>query len=333
MLKIIALLTFGLFAQAAQTINGAGATFPYPLYSKWFSEYQKINPEVQIDYQSVGSGGGIRQFLDRTIDFGASDAPMSDEQIKKSSVPVLHIPTVLGAVVVTYNLPAVKDLQLTSEIIANIFLGKIQKWNDPTIKALNPSVPDQNIIVVHRSDGSGTTAIFADYLNKVSAEWTAKVGQGTSLNWPAGLGGKGNEGVTGLVKQTPGSVGYVELVYAETNKLSFAAIKNKAGNFIKPTLASVTAAAGSLEKIPDDFRMSITDAPGKNAYPISGLTYLLVYKSMPDPVKAASLVKFLKWAMEDGQKFAPALLYAPLPDSLRKKVKAAIEIIEIKKAG
>lgn len=322
------------FLQAAQTINGAGATFPYPLYSKWFSEYGKQNTEVQINYQSIGSGGGIRQFLDRTIDFGASDTPMTDEQLAKSTIPIIHIPTVMGAVVIAYNLPGVNELKLTPELVANIFLGKVPKWSDPAIKALNPALgSDSSIIVVHRSDGSGTTAIFSDYLCKVSNDWKTKVGQGTALNWPTGLGGKGNEGVTGLVKQTPGSLGYVELVYAETNKLAIATLKNKAGEFVRPTLQSITKAAASLKDMPNDFRMSITDPDGKDAYPIAGLTYLLVYKVMPDPVKAAGLVRFLKWSMDEGQKLAPRLLYAPLPNLLLKKVKTKIDTIEIKKAS
>ena len=331
--KSILALFVGFSCYAAQIINGAGATFPYPLYSKWFSEFGKANPDININYQSIGSGGGIRQFMDRTIDFGATDAPMSDEQLAKSNTPVVHIPTVLGAVVVTFNLPGVDELKLDADLLAAIFLGEISKWNDPKLKAANPGLSySGNIVVVHRSDGSGTTAIFADYLSKVSASWKSKVGQGTALNWPTGLGGKGNEGVTGLIKQMPGSIGYVELVYAETNKLSYCSLKNRSGEFVKPTLQSVTAAAASAN-IPDDLRVSITDPGGKTAYPIAGLTYLLIHKSMPDPVKAASLVSFLHWALSDGQKLAPDLLYAPLPESLLKKARLRIGTIDIRKTG
>jgi len=321
---------------AATLINGAGATFPFPLYSKWFSDYSKKNTEVQLNYQSIGSGGGIRQFTDKTVDFGASDAPMTDEQLTKAGAPVLHIPTVLGAVVVTYNVPgAEKGLKLSSEALANIFLGKLTKWNDPQIVKENPGTKiTGDILVVHRSDGSGTTAIFTDYLAKVSPEWKEKVGAGTAVNWPLGLGGKGNEGVTGLVKQTPGSIGYVELVYAENNKLPYASLKNKAGQFIVPSAKSITAAAdGSLKTMPDDFRVSITDAEGKQSYPISGFTYFLVWKTPPDAGKGAHFVKFLKWAMKDGQALASDLFYAPLPKSLVTKIEAKINSIELKKVN
>jgi phosphate transport system substrate-binding protein len=321
-------------APAAQLINGAGATFPYPLYSKWFSEYQKVNPQAQFNYQSIGSGGGIRQFSEKTVDFGASDAPMTDEQLKKAGAPVVHIPTVLGAVVVTYNLPGVeKGLKLTSDVVADIFLGKITKWDDARIAKLNPDRKlSGDILVVHRSDGSGTTNIFTDYLSKANSTWKEKVGVGTAVNWPVGLGGKGNEGVAGLVKQTPGTVGYVELIYAENNKLPYAAVQNKAGEFVTPSLASVTAAAdASLKSIPADYRVSITNAEGKDAYPISGFTYLLVWKTMASDDKGATLVKFLKWAVGDGQKFAEALYYSPLPKSLVAKVENTIKTIEVKK--
>lgn len=324
----------GQMALAATLINGAGATFPYPLYSKWFAEYSKANSDVQVNYQSIGSGGGIRQFLEKTIDFGATDAPMTDEQMTKASAPVLHIPTVMGAVVLTYHLKGLTaPLKLTSDIVADIFLGKVKKWNDARITAINSGVTlTGDILVVHRSDGSGTTSIFADYLSKVSADWKTKVGQGTALNWPVGLGGKGNEGVAGLVKQTEGSIGYVELIYAENNKLAYASLKNKAGTFVKPSLDSITAAAaGSVKTIPEDFRVSITDAAGKNAYPISGFTYLLVYKNMTDPVKGAHIVKLLKWAVTDGQKLATSLTYATLPKELVKKVEAKIKTIEVSK--
>ncbi|MGK5082617.1 phosphate ABC transporter substrate-binding protein PstS [Bdellovibrionota bacterium FG-1] len=318
---------------AASQINGAGATFPYPLYSKWFSEYQKVAPEVQINYQSIGSGGGIRQFSEKTIDFGASDAPMTNEQLGKASAPILHIPTVLGAVVVTYNLPeAGEQLKLTPEVLADIFLGKVAQWNDPKIAASNPGVklPATPIFVTHRSDGSGTTFIFSDYLSKVSPEWKQKPGAGTALNWPVGLGGKGNEGVTGLVKQTPGAIGYVEMIFAQENKLPMASLKNKAGQFVRPSPKSVTAAAdASLKSIPEDFRVSITQAEGKDSYPLSGFTYLLVWKDMKaSPEKGKSLIKFLKWAMREGQKMAEPLAYAPLPKSVIKKVEAKIESIQ-----
>ena len=311
-------------------INGAGATFPYPLYTKWFSEYQKIDPNIQLNYQSIGSGGGIRQFSEKTIEFGATDVPMTDEQITKAGAPVLHIPTVMGAVVLTYNLPGIAaSLKLGPEVIANIFLGTIKNWNDPAIKKLNPDIPlpELAIAVVRRSDGSGTTGIFTDYLSKISPEWKAKVGQGASVNWPVGLGGKGNEGVTGLVKQTPGAIGYVELIYAENTKLSYAAIQNKAGQFVTPSMKTVSsAAAGSLKTMPDDFRISITNAEGKSSYPISGFTYLLVYKNMLGD-KGVKFVKFLNWALADGQKFAEPLSYAPLPKELVSKVQNKVKTI------
>jgi phosphate transport system substrate-binding protein len=325
-------LVIGATSSAATLINGAGATFPYPIYSKWFSEFQKIDPDSQINYQSIGSGGGIRQFLEKTVDFGASDAPMTDEQISKSQVPIIHIPTVLGAVVLTYNLSeGGKNLKLTGDLVADIFLGKITKWNDERISKTNPDLklPAQDILVVHRSDGSGTSAIFTDYLSKVSPEWKTKVGQGAAVNWPTGLGGKGNEGVAGLIKQTPGSLGYVELIYAENNNLAYAAIKNKHRQFSIPSPASVTAAAaGVLKQMPSDFRVSITDSPGKDAYPISGFTYILVYKSMAQN-KGSRIVKFLNWAMTEGQKFAKPMYYAPLPASLVKKVEAKIKTIAV----
>lgn len=319
-------------SQAASLINGAGATFPYPLYSKWIAEYQKVAPDTQINYQSIGSGGGIRQFLAGTVDFGASDAPMTEEQMGQSKKPVLHIPTALGAVVLTYNLPGVTgELKFTPDTIAGIYLGKITKWNDPAIAKSNAGIalPDLAILAVRRSDGSGTTHIFTDYLSKVSSDWKSKVGTGTAVNWPVGLGGKGNEGVTGLVKQTPGSIGYVELIFAETNKLSYASVQNKAGKFVKPTLQNVTAAAAaSLKQMPEDFRVSITDAAGAQAYPISGLTYILVYQSLGKE-KGEKLLNFLKWAVTDGQKLTQQLSYAPLPAQLAKKVQAKLSGIKI----
>lgn len=321
----------GIAYSAPTLVNGAGATFPYPIYSKWFSEYQKVDGDVQFNYQSIGSGGGIRQFSEKTVDFGASDAPMTEEQLKKAGAPVVHIPTVLGAVVVTYHLSGVeKGLKLTSEILADIFLGKITKWSDARLMKLNPGKKlSGDILVVHRSDGSGTSHIFTDYLAKVSPAWKEKVGAGTAVNWPVGLGGKGNEGVAGLVKQTPGSIGYVELIYAENNGLPYASLQNKAGNFVLPDLKSVTAAAeGALKSMPEDFRVSLTDSEGKAAYPISGFTYLLVWKNLSDAVKGPKLVKFLKWAVTGGQSYAEGLHYAPLPKSLVPKIEAKIAGLE-----
>ncbi|MGK5089464.1 phosphate ABC transporter substrate-binding protein PstS [Bdellovibrionota bacterium FG-2] len=336
-LMITLSFSLGSLAHAANIINGAGATFPYPLYSKWFSEYQKIEPETQINYQSIGSGGGIRQFLEKTVDFGATDSPMTEEQMNKSSIPVVHIPTVLGAVVLTYNVRGVATgLTLNAQTVSEIFLGKITKWSDPKIAGLNPGLklPEDAVLVVHRSDGSGTSGIFTDYLSKVSPVWKTKVGAGTAVNWPVGLGGKGNEGVTGLVKQTPGALGYVELIYAKNNQLSYATLKNKAGNVVEANTKSVSAAAaGSLKSMPADFRVSITDAEGKEAYPISGLTYLLVYKSMSLEQfkdKGAKLVKFLHWAIKEGQAGAEPLSYAPLPKAMLAKVEARINEIQTK---
>jgi phosphate transport system substrate-binding protein len=328
----VSLTSSVVFADTVQ-INGAGATFPYPLYSKWFAEYQKTNPSVEINYQSIGSGGGIRQLLDRTIDFGASDAPMTDEQQAKSQTPIIHVPTVLGAVVVTYNLPGItQPIHLSGETLAAIYLGKIASWDDAEIAKLNPGVtlPKTAIMPAYRSDGSGTTAVFSDYLAKVSPEWKQKVGQGTSLQWPTGLGGKGNEGVTGIIKQTPGSIGYVELAYASSNQLPSAALKNKAGAFIAPSPKSVTAAANhSIKQIPKDFRVSITNADGNDSYPISSFTYILVYQSMPG-AKGEAFVKFLNWALADGQKFAEPLTYASLPKSLVAQIKAKIREVKTK---
>ena len=315
---------------AQMLMNGAGATFPYPIYSKWFDEYTKIDPEVRFNYQSIGSGGGIRQISERTVDFGATDGPMTDEQLKKAPGEILHIPTVLGAVVATYNLPGQPKLNFTGELLADIFLGKITQWSDDRIKALNPSanLPNQPIVVVHRSDGSGTTFIWVDYLSKVSSGWTQKVGKGTSVNWPVGLGGKGNEGVAGQVKNTPGALGYVELAYAITNKLPAAAVKNQAGKFVEATIESTTAAAaGAASNMPDDFRVSLTNAPGDQAYPIASFTWLLVYRDQQNEAKGKALVKFLWWAIHDGQKYPGALLYAPLPAPVVKQLEARIKQI------
>jgi phosphate transport system substrate-binding protein len=309
-----------LTVSAQMTINGAGATFPYPIYSKWFDEYAKVDPSVRFNYQSIGSGGGQKQIMAQTVDFGASDGPMSDENLGKAPGKILHIPTVAGADVVAYNLPGDPALKFDSETIAGLFLGSIKKWNDPKLTALNPGVklPDQEIVVVHRSDGSGTTYIWTDYLSKVSPEWKQKVGTNTSVNWPTGLGGKGNEGVAGQIKQTPGALGYVELIYAIQNKMPYGDIKNTAGNFVKPTLESITAAMATAN-IPDDFRFSMTNAPGKESYPIAGATWLLVYEQQKDPVKGKKLVEFLKWALTDGEPMAKDLHYAPLPEALRDR--------------
>jgi len=314
--------------QASVSLNGAGASFPYPLYSKWIQEYKKLNPQVTIDYQSIGSSGGINNILQETVDFGASDAPMKDEQLAKASRTIIHLPTVAGAVVITYNLEGIKSgLKLTPEVIVDIFLGNIKKWNDTRITSLNPDLqlPDREIVVVHRSDGSGTTNIFTDYLSKVSPVWKEKVGSGTSVQWPVGIGAKGNEGVAGTVKQTPGAIGYVELAYAVQNNLPYALIKNKAGKFVEPTLDTTTAAAASAAaNMPEDMRVSITDAPGDNAYPIAGYTYILVYKDQKNKLKGEALAKFLWWAIHDGQKYAKDLLYAPLPENVVKMAEAKI---------
>lgn len=328
MKKIILLISTVLVWNAATAqlqLNGAGATFPYVIYSKWFDEYQK-KTGVQFNYQSIGSGGGIKQVIEGTVDFGATDGPMTDTQLAeaktKQGTDVLHIPTVMGAVVATYNVPEIgADLKLTPDVLADIFLGKVTKWNDGRIAAVNKdkNLPAKSIVVVHRSDGSGTTYIFVDYLSKVSTEWKSKVGVGTSVKWPVGLGGKGNEGVAGQVKQIEGSIGYVELAYAIKNKLPYASIKNKAGNFVSPSLESVTAAAmNEAKKMPADLRVSITDAAGKNSYPIGGFTWLLIYKDQKNEEKAKALVNFLKWAFKEGEAFAPALFYAPLPKEVIK---------------
>ena len=312
-------------------LQGAGATFPNPLYQKWVSEYGKQHANVKIDYQSVGSGAGIKQIKERTVDFGASDSPMKDEDLKAAPGEILHIPTVLGAVVITYNLAGVaQPLRFTPDVIADIYLGKIKKWNDPRLKTENAGVnlPDSEITSVHRSDGSGTSAVFTDYLSKVSSEWKEKVGTGTSPKWPGGIGGKGNEGVTGQVKQTPNTIGYVELAYAVQNKLPVALVKNKSGSFIEPSIDAVrAAAAGSIATTPEDLRVSITDADGATAYPISSYTYILAYKAQSDQVKGKVLVDFLWWGIHDGEKFAQELQYAPLPAEIVKRAEAKINSI------
>ncbi len=328
MLAALLLLAGGTAHAGSLLVNGAGATFPNPLYSRWFSDYHKAHPEISLNYQSIGSGGGIQQFTAGTVDFGASDAPMTDEQIAK--VPdVVHIPTVLGAVVVTYNAP-IPSLRLTSQVLADIFLGKIAKWNDPALAKVNPgvSLPDTAIAVMHRSDGSGTTFVFTNYLSKVSPEWKEKVGNSTSVRWPVGLGGKGNEGVTGLVKQNPGAIGYVELAYANQNKLPVAELQNRDGHFVKPTLASTSEAAAGVE-MPADYRVSITDASGKNAWPIASFTYLLVHRDSKDRAKGEALVNFLWWAAHQGQASAAPLDYAPLPKAVVARVEKTIRGLQV----
>jgi len=311
-------LTLAFPVVAQTTLNGAGATFPYPMYSKWFTEYHNLHSDIQINYQSIGSGGGIRQVLAGTVDFGASDGPMTDEQLSQSKIKILHVPTVLGAVVPAYNAPGVSgEVKFTPDVLANIFLGKITNWNDKSIAAANPGVkfPDQPIIVVHRSDGSGTTYIFTDYLSKVSPEWQGGVGKGTSVKWPVGLGGKGNEGVAGVVRQMQGAIGYVELIYAVQNNIPYGVVRNSSGAFIKASLDSVTAAAASVKSMPADFRVSITNAPGKDAYPISSFTWLLIPTQSKEAAKGKIIQDFLTWMLVDGQKMTAALTYAPLPEN------------------
>lgn len=335
MLLVVLALGSMLLAQNRLLINGAGATFPYPMYSKWFDEYHKKNGNTEINYQSIGSGGGIKQVTEGTVDFGASDGPMNDDQLKtyqaKHGFPILHFPTVLGADVPTYNIPGVSgELNFTPEALAGIFLGHISKWNDPAIANANKGVnlPANDIVVVHRSDGSGTTYIWTDYLSKVSGDWKDKVGKGTSVNWPVGLGGKGNEGVAGLIKQTPNAMGYVELIYAIQNKMPYGKVKNAGGEFVKADLASVSAAAaGAIKTMPDDFRVSITNAPGKTVYPISSFTWLLIPSKFSDPGKRDALKGFVQWMLGDGQNFTEALSYAKLPpEVVAKEVKALSKI-------
>jgi phosphate transport system substrate-binding protein len=316
-------------ASAQMLINGAGATFPYPIYSKWFDEYAKVDPSVRFNYQSIGSGGGQKQILAETVDFGASDGPMSDENLAKAPRKLLHIPTVAGADVLTYNLPGNPKLKMDGQTLVDIFLGRITKWNDRRLVAHNPDVklPDTDIIVVHRSDGSGTTYIWVDYLSSVSKEWETKVGRGTSVNWPTGLGGKGNEGVAGQIKQLPGSVGYVELIYAKQNKLPYADVKNAAGNYVTPSLESITEALAAAQ-IPDDFRFSMVNPPGPKAYPIAGTTWLLVYEQQKDANKGRKLVEFLNWAMTRGEGMASSLDYASLPENVQRRVLERIKTIK-----
>jgi len=319
-------------ASAATLVNGAGATFPYPLYSKWFNEYAKVDKDVKFNYQSIGSGGGIKQISAQTVDFGASDKFLSDAELAAAPGKLIHIPTVMGAVVVTYNIPGVgTGLKLKSEDVADIYLGKITMWNDPRIADDNRGVnlPAKPIIVVHRSDGSGTTSIFTDYLTGVNAEWAQKVGKGASVKWPAGLGGKGNEGVAGQVKTTPYSIGYVELAYAFENKLPYASLKNQAGVFVEPSIRSTSAAAAAaVKQMPADYRISLVNQPGKDAYPVAGFTWLLVYQQQRDAYKGKKLVEFLNWSMVKGQKMAAPMLYAPLPESVVKMVQKTIKTIK-----
>jgi len=321
-------------AQSTVQIDGAGATFPYPIYSKWFSEYNKLHSNVQINYQSIGSGGGIRQLTNQTVFFGATDGPMTSEQFLAAPGKVLHFPTVLGGVVPVYNIPGVDaELKFSGPVLADIFLGKITKWNDPAIAKENPgvSLPSSEVTVVHRADGSGTSYIWCDYLSKVSPDYKKTVGVATAVNWPVGLGGKGNEGVAGLVQQTPGSIGYVELIYAVHNKIAFGSVKNSAGEFVKASVDTITAAATAAASVmPADFRVSITNAPGKDVYPISSFTWLLLYENPKDKAKSRIMVDFLKWALKDGQAFCAELGYAPLPEGVVKLELEALKKVKIK---
>lgn len=318
----VGLLILALSSAQAQKLTGAGATFPYPIYSKWFSEYSAAHPGVQINYQSIGSGGGIRQVTAGLVDFGATDGPATDQQLAASKIRLIHIPTVLGAVVPIYNVPGVNNIKFSPDVLANIFLGKITSWNDPRIAKDNPGVrlPNQKITVVHRSDGSGTSYIFTDYLSKVSKEWASGPGKGTSPSWPVGVGGKGNENVASLVRQLPGAVGYVELIYALQNRISYGEVKNPAGNFVSASIASVTEAAASIKTLPADYRISIVNAPGAHAYPISSFTWLLVPVHSPDPAKGRVIKDLLSWIITSGENEVSALSYAPLPKNVAAKV-------------
>jgi phosphate transport system substrate-binding protein len=326
------LLALTATAAVAQNINGAGATFPNPIYSRWFSEYNQVHPNVKINYQSIGSGGGIRQVSDGTVDFGATDGPMNDQQISESKIKTMHIPTVLGAVVPVYNLRGVnQELNFSGDVIADIYLGRITKWNDPRIAKDNPGVnlPNASILPVYRSDGSGTTYIFTDYLSKVSQDWQSHVGKSTSVKWPTGIGQKGNEGVAGMVRQSPNSFGYVELIYALTNHMQFGTVRNAAGKFVKATPAGVTAAAAAAAKtMPADYRVSITNAPGVETYPISSFTWLLIPYHFADPAKGKAMQGFLDWMLEKGESEAAGMSYAPLPEQVQAKVRATIRQIK-----
>lgn len=330
-MMLLGCVLLALPALGQTTLNGAGATFPNPMYSKWFSEYHKVHGDVQVNYQPIGSGGGIRQVTAGTVDFGASDMPMTDKQLQDSKVKILNIPTVLGAVVPAYNIPGVTgEVKFTPAALAGIFMGKIGKWNDKAITSENPGLnfPDKEIIVVHRSDGSGTTFIWTDFLSKVSPEWKSQVGADTSVKWPIGMGGLHNEGVAGLIRQLSGSIGYVELIYAVQNNIAYGSVRNSSGVFLKATLEGVTAAAASAPKMPADFRVSITNAPGKDAYPISSFTWLLIPAQSKDPAKGKILSDFLNWMVTDGQKMTSALAYAPLPQNVAEKVKEAIKQVK-----
>ena len=326
-----ALVVCAASSAGAQKINGAGASFPYPIYSKWFSEYSQQHPGVQINYQSIGSGGGIRQVTTGTVDFGASDMPMSNDQLSSSKIKLVHVPTVLGAVVPVYNIPGVStELRFSPDVLADIYLGKISNWNDGRIAKDNPGVklPNQDIFVVHRSDGSGTTFIFTDYLSKVSPEWKSSVGANSAVAWPKGIGGKQNEGVAGLVRQMPGSIGYVELIYALQNKIPFGYVRNHAGTWVKASIEGVTEAAASVKTMPDDFRVSITDAPGKNAYPIASFTWLLIPIHANDASKGKVIKDFLDWMLSQGEGQVATLDYAPLPQNVADKVKTTVDKLQ-----
>jgi phosphate transport system substrate-binding protein len=328
--SLVMCLAMSMAASAQTTLNGAGATFPYPIYSKWFSEYHKLHSDIQINYQSIGSGGGIRQVTAGTVDFGASDGPMTDEQLSQFKGQIFHIPTVLGSVVPAYNIAGLTgEIRFTPELLADIFLGKITNWNDKAIAKVNPDLhlADKNIIIVHRSDGSGTSYIFTDFLSKVSPEWKSRVGKATSVSWPVGIGAKGNEGVAGMVRQMDGAIGYVELIYALQNKISFGPVQNAAGNFVKASLESTTAAAASMKTMPPDFRVSITHPPGKDSYPIASFTWLLIPAHSKDPAKGKILTDFLTWMLDNGEGMAKDLNYAPLPASVAEKVRAKIKLI------
>lgn len=327
---VLTLLLLALPSLAQTKLNGAGATFPNPIYSKWFSQYHQQHPDIEINYQPIGSGGGIRQVTAGTVDFGASDGPMTDQQLADAKFKILHLPTVLGSVVPAYNIPGFKgELKFTPEILAGIYLGKITSWNDGSIAKVNPgvSLPNQAIVVVHRSDGSGTTYIWTDYLSKVSTDWNSSVGKATSVHWPVGLGAKGNEGVAGMIRQMEGAIGYVELIYAVQNNITYGSVKNAAGNFVKASLESTTAAAASLKTMPADFRVSITNASGKDAYPISSFTWLLIPADWKDKTKQKVIVDFLSWMLDQGQTMTASLYYAPLPDSVKEKEREAIKTI------
>ena len=328
---VLALLLVAIPAVAQTKLNAAGATFPYPIYSKWFNEYHQQHPDIEINYQSIGSGGGIAQLKAGTVDFGASDMPLKDDAVKQMPMPILQLPTVLGSIVPAYNIPGVKDeLKFTPQIIAGIYLNEITSWNDKAIAAANPGVklPNTSIVVIHRSDGSGTTFVFTDYLSKISSEWKSRVGSSTSVSWPVGLGAKGNEGVAGMIRQMEGGFGYVELIYALQNKITYGSVQNASGNFVKASLESTTAAAAAVKMPGDDFRVSITNAPGKDAYPISTFTYLLIPKHWKDGTKQKATAGFLDWMLNNGQSMATQLNYAPLPDAVKEKELAVIKAIQ-----